>query len=223
MSDMLVALLLESLGQTALMVGAGALISAILGIPLGVLLVVTAPGHILERPLLNRTVGTIVNLTRSTPFIILMVAIIPFTRLVTGTSVGTIAAIVPLSVAITPLVARLAETALREVDGGLIEAAQAIGATPVQIIRKVLIPEALPGIIAGETVALVSLIGYSTMAGTVGGGGLGDLGIRFGYQRFQPEVMLAVVVVLVALVQGIQSLGDWLARRFNRRLRTQTT
>jgi len=223
MSDILVALLLESLGQTALMVGAGALISAIFGIPLGVLLVVTAPGHILERPLLNRVVGIIVNLTRSTPFIILMVAIIPFTRLVTGTSVGTIAAIVPLSVAITPLVARLAETALREVDRGLIEAAQAIGATPVQIIRKVLIPEALPAIIAGETVALVSLIGYSTMAGTVGGGGLGDLGIRFGYQRFQPEVMLAVVVVLVALVQGIQSLGDWLARRFNRRLRTQTT
>jgi len=163
-------------------------------------------------------IGTIVNLVRSTPFIILMVAIIPFTRLVVGTTVGTWAAVVPLTVAITPLFARLAEAAMREVDRGLIEAAESMGATPFQIITKVLVPEALPGIVAGQTVTLVSLIGYSAMAGTVGGGGLGDLGIRFGYQRFMPEVMLAVVIILVVIVQSVQVLGDWAARAVNHRV-----
>lgn len=212
------ALLLESLKQTAYMVSIAAIVSTALGLPLGVLLVVTTPGHILPLPIFNRVLGTVVNLIRSTPFIILMVAIIPFTRFVAGSSVGTSAAIVPLTVAITPLFARLAETAMREVDRGLIEAAEAIGASPFQIIVRVIIPEALPSIVAGQTVALVSLIGYSAMAGTVGGGGLGDLGVRFGYQRFMPEVMIAVVVVLVAIVQSVQLIGDAAARAVNHRI-----
>ncbi len=214
----LVGLMFESLKQTLTMVAASAVLSTFIGLPLGVLLVVTAPGQFLERPMFNKVAGTIVNLVRSTPFIILMVAIIPFTRLVAGTTVGTIAAIVPLTVAITPLYARLAETAMREVDRSLIEAAESMGATPLQIIFKVLLPEALPGIVAGQTVTLVSLIGYSAMAGTVGGGGLGDLGIRFGYQRFMPEVMIAVVIILVAIVQSVQVAGDWAARRVNHRV-----
>ncbi len=218
LSPALANLLLESLTQTAVMVSVSALLSLVLGLPLGVLLVVTTPGHIFTRPLLNKVVGTFVNLIRSTPFIIMMVAIIPLTRLLVGTSVGTSAAIVPLTVAIAPLFARLAETSMREVDHGLIEAAEAIGATPLQIILKVIIPEALPGIVAGVTVTLVSLVGYSTMAGTVGGGGLGDLGIRYGYQRFMPEVMLIVVVILVVLVQLIQFAGDRAAFAVNHRL-----
>lgn len=218
LSPALANLLLESLTQTAVMVSVSAVLALVLGLPLGVLLVVTTPGHIFTRPLLNKVIGTFVNLIRSTPFIIMMVAIIPLTRLLVGTSVGTSAAIVPLTVAITPLFARLAETAMREVDRGLIEAAEAIGATPFQIIVKVIIPEALPGIVAGVTVTLVSLVGYSTMAGTVGGGGLGDLGIRYGYQRFMPEVMLIVVVILVVLVQLIQLAGDRAALAVNHRL-----
>ncbi|WP_075289299.1 methionine ABC transporter permease [Pararhizobium arenae] len=214
----LVALLLDSILQTATMVGVAALLSTLVGLPLGVLLVVTGKGQFLERPALNRVIGTIVNLIRSTPFIILMVAIIPLTRLLAGTTVGTAAAIVPLTIAITPLYARLTEAAMREVDQSLIEAAQAMGATPLQIIWKVLLPEALPGILAGQTVTLVSLVGYSAMAGTVGGGGLGDLGIRFGYQRFMPEVMVAVVIVLVVIVQSIQMAGDWAARTVNHRV-----
>jgi len=218
LSPALVNLLWESLTQTAIMVSVSALLALILGLPLGVLLVVTTPGHILARPAVNRVIGTFVNLIRSTPFIIMMVAIIPLTRLITGTSVGTTAAIVPLTIAITPLFSRLAETAMREVDRGLIEAAEAIGATPFQIIAKVIIPEALPGIIAGLTVTLVSLIGYSTMAGTVGGGGLGDLGIRYGYQRFMPEVMITVVIILVVVVQLVQLVGDRAAIAVNHRI-----
>ncbi|HEX7622245.1 MAG TPA: methionine ABC transporter permease, partial [Anaeromyxobacteraceae bacterium] len=160
----------------------------------------------------------VVNAARSPPFIILLVAIIPFTRLVVGTSIGTAAAVVPLTVAAIPFVARLAEAALREVDPGLVEAAVAMGATPRQVVTKVLVPEALPGLVAAATITVVNLISYSAMAGAVGGGGLGDLGIRYGYQRFQPEVMLTVVVVLIVLVQGVQSLGDRLARRLNRRI-----
>lgn len=217
-SPALIALILDSLRDTVTMVTVAALLSTLIGLPLGVLLVVTSPGQFLERPLFNKVIGTLVNLVRSTPFIILMVAIIPFTRLIAGTTVGTYAAIVPLTVAITPLFARLAEAAMREVDQSLIEAAESMGANPLQIIFKVLLPEALPGIVAGQTVTLVSLIGYSAMAGTVGGGGLGDLGIRFGYQRFMPEVMVAVVVILVVIVQSVQMSGDFAARLVNHRI-----
>ena len=219
MSPAMIGLLLDALGETLFMVGVAAGLAGIIGVPLGIILVVTGRGHILAHPPLNRVLGALVNATRSTPFIILLIAIIPFTRLIVGTSIGTVAAIVPLMVAAAPFVARLAEAALREVDPGLIEAAQAMGASPLQIVFKALLPEAWPGIVAGLTITVVSLIGYSAMAGVVGGGGLGDLGIRYGYQRFQPEVMIAVVLVLIVLVKSVQSLGDSLARRLNKRLK----
>lgn len=213
MSSDLIVMLWESFLETLLMVGVAGTLGAAVGIPLGILLYTTASGGIRPAGLFNRPLGWLVNAVRSTPFIILLVAIIPLTRLIAGTSIGTAAAIVPLTIAAAPLIARLVETSLREVDKGLIEAAQSMGATDLQIIVKVLIPEALPGIIAGLTIALVALVGASAMAGAIGGGGLGDMGIRYGYQRFMPEVMLAVVVILIAFVQSIQSFGDWLVRR----------
>ena len=213
MSSDLIYMLWESFLETLLMVGVAGTLGAAVGIPLGILLYSTASGGIRPVRLFNRPLGWLVNAVRSTPFIILLVAIIPLTRLIAGTSIGTAAAIVPLTIAAAPLIARLVETSLREVDKGLIEAAQSMGATDLQSIVKVLIPEALPGIIAGLTIALVALVGASAMAGAIGGGGLGDMGIRYGYQRFMPEVMLAVVVILIAFVQSIQSLGDWLVRR----------
>lgn len=218
LSQPVIDLLLSGLWETLAMVGVSSFLAALMGVPLGILLVITDKGHILEHLLFNRVLGTVVNIGRSIPFIILLVAIIPFTRLVVGTSIGTPAAMVPLTVAAVPFVARLSETALREVDRGLIEAALAMGATPGQIVWKVLLPEAFPGLVAGLTITVVALVGYSAMAGAVGGGGLGDIGIRYGYQRFQPEMMLIVVLVLVAMVQGFQSLGDYLARRLNKRI-----
>ena len=216
-SPALQTLLVEAFWETAGMVGLSAAVAVAFGLPLALLLLVTSPGHIAPSPAVNRPLGLLVNAVRSVPFIILMVAIVPFTRLVAGSSIGTAAAVVPLSIAATAFIARLFETALREVDRGLIEAAQAMGATRWQIVRKVLVPEARPGLIAAVTVTLVSLVGYSAMAGAVGGGGLGDLGIRFGYQRFMPEVMAVVVVVLILVVQGMQTLGDLLVRRFSRK------
>ncbi|AOB40651.1 ABC transporter permease [Bordetella parapertussis] len=217
MSPQLIDLLITSLHETLLMVGVSGAISVVVGIPLGVLLIVTGRGGMLQNLAVNRVLAAVVNGTRSVPFIILMVAIIPFTRLLVQTSIGTTAAIVPLAVAAIPFMARVAENAMREVDPGLITAARAMGASPLQIICKVLLLEALPGLVAATIVTIVSLIGYSAMAGAIGGGGLGDLGIRYGYQRFLPEVMLAVVVVLIALVQVVQSLGDWLVRRMSHR------
>jgi D-methionine transport system permease protein len=218
-SPELINLLVQATADTLTMVALSAAIGTLLGLPLGVFLATSRRGELLAAPALNAALGVIVNATRSTPFIILVVAIIPFTRLVAGTSIGTYAASVPLTVAATPYIARLVEAAIREVDHGLVEAARAFGASPWQIIRKVLIPEALPGIVLGLTLAVVSLVGYSAMAGAVGGGGLGDLGIRYGYQRFRPDMMLAVVVVLIVLVQVFQSAGERLARRLNRRHR----
>jgi D-methionine transport system permease protein len=217
MSQQLLELLWMSLLETMLMVSVAGLSAVVFGIPLGIALSVTAKDAMLENSVLNQVLGTVVNATRSVPFVILMVAIIPLTRLIAGTSIGTQAAIVPLAIASIPFMARIAENALREVDPGLVIAARAMGATPGQIIFKVLLPESLPGLIAATTVTLVSLIGYSAMAGAIGGGGLGDLGIRYGYQRFLPEVMLAVVVVLIVLVQCLQSFGDWLVRRLSHR------
>ena len=217
LSPEIYALLFKALLDTLQMVAVSGILGTALGLPIGVLLAVTGRGELLQNLTFNRVVGAIVNMTRSTPFIILVVAIIPFTRLIAGTSIGTAAAIVPLTVAAVPFIARIVEGAVREVDRGLIEAAQAMGATPFQIIVKVLLPEAMPAITLGLTLSVVSLIGYSAMVGAVGGGGLGDLGIRYGYQRFLPEVMLAVVVVLIVLVQIVQSTGDWIARRVNKR------
>lgn len=206
-----------SLWETVIMVGVSGVLGALFGIPLGVYLRLSDRGALLENPYANSVVGWIVNAVRSTPFIILLVAIIPFTRLLAGSSIGTGAAIVPLTLAATPFVARLVEVALREVDDGVIEAALAMGASTGQIVWKVLLPEAFPGIVAALTITLVSLTGYSAMAGAIGGGGLGDLGIRYGYQRFLPEVMLAVVVVLIFFVQAVQSFGDWAVRRLRHR------
>ena len=207
----------SSLWETLIMVGISGLVGGLLGVPLGVFLRLTDDGGVLENGPVNKLVGWLVNAVRSTPFIILLVAIIPFTRLITGSSIGTAAAVVPLTIAAAPFVARLVEAALREVDHGLVEAAQAMGATTSQIVWKVLLPEALPGIVAGLTITFVSLTGYSAMAGAIGGGGLGDLGIRYGYQRFLPEIMLAVVLVLIFFVQAVQSLGDWAVRKLSHR------
>lgn len=212
-------LIVRATGQTLHMVSVAALIGSLIGIPLGVFLATSARGELFHAPMTNRVLGAIVNATRSTPFIILVVAIIPFTRLVAGTSIGTTAAIVPLTIATIPFVARLVESAIREVDPGLIETARAMGASAFQIVWKVLLAEARPGITLALTLTVVSLIGYSAMVGAVGGGGLGDLGIRYGYQRFMPDVMLAVVVVLIVLVQLVQSAGDRLARHFDKRAR----
>ena len=217
MSAAMIELLVLAFGETVLMVLASALFSALIGIPLGVALHVTKPGQILARPRLQVLLGTLVNIGRSVPFIILLVAIIPFTRLIVGTSIGTIAAIVPLTVGAIPFVARLIEGALIEVPFGLQEAAQAMGAKPLQIIQKVLLPEALPGIINAITITLVTLVNYSAMAGAIGGGGLGDVGIRYGYQRFDPAIMLITVVILVLLVQLIQGLGDRLVKYVDHR------
>jgi len=219
MSPEIINQLVYATWQTLYMVGIAGLIGTLLGLPLGVFLATSRAGEILAAPAVNRAIGAVVNATRSTPFIILVVAIIPFTRLVVGTSIGTSAAIVPLTVAAAPFIARIIESALREVDPGLIEAARAMGATPLQIVRKVLLPEARPSIVLGLTLSAVSLISYSAMVGAVGGGGLGDLGIRYGYQRFMPEVMAAVVVLLIVFVQSVQSAGDALARRLDRRAR----
>ncbi|MES2771190.1 MAG: methionine ABC transporter permease [Pseudomonadota bacterium] len=217
MSPELITLFFDSALETLWMVGAAGLASTLLGLPLGVLLALSDGHGLLRQPWLNRLLGLLVNALRSTPFIILMVAVIPLTRWLVGTSIGTSAAVVPLTIAATAFVARLIESNVRELDRGLSETLQAMGATPWQIVRKALIPEALPGIIASVTMTLISLIGYSAMAGAVGGGGLGDLGMRYGYQRFLPEVMALVVLALIVLVALVQSVGARLAQRVNHR------
>jgi D-methionine transport system permease protein len=171
----------------------------------------------LENRPINQVLGTIVNIIRSVPFIILMVAIIPFTRIVAGTSIGTTAACVPLTLVAIPFLSRLVETSIRDVDFGLVEAAQSMGASPLQIIRKVLLPEALPTIINNITVLIVNLIGASAMAGAIGGGGLGDIAIRYGYQRFRGDVMLATIIILVVVVNVIQLSGDFASRKKNKK------
>ena len=210
-------LLLKALGETVYMVAVSMIIATILGVPLGVLLQTTKKGGILEAPALNKAVGGVVNAVRSIPFIILMVAIIPFTRLIVGSAIGTTAAMVPLVIAAIPFIGRLVETSLTEVPYGLVEAALSMGATPVQIIRKVLLPEAMPSIIQQLTTVVISLVGESAMAGAIGGGGLGDLAIRYGYQRFRPDVMIATVIILIVLVQLVQFLGNLLAKRLNKK------
>lgn len=219
MSPQLFALLADAAWATLYMVAVSAAIGTLLGGPIGIWLATSGKSELFAAPAANRIAGLVVNATRSTPFIILVVAIIPFTRLVAGTSIGTTAAIVPLTIACVPFIARIIEAAVREVDQSLVEAAKAMGATPLQIVRKVLVPEAMPAIVLGLTLTVVSLIGYSAMVGAVGGGGLGDLGIRYGYQRFMPEMMAAVVIVLILFVQAVQMAGDRLARRVNKRQR----
>ncbi len=217
MSQEIIKLMFQGIQETVFMVSVSTVIAAIIGIPLGITLVTTSKGHILENRVINSVLGTIVNIIRSIPFIILMVAIIPLTRIIAGTSIGTTAACVPLTIVAIPFLSRLVETSIREVDFGLVEAAESMGATPFQIIRKVLIPEALPTIINNITVLIVNLIGASAMAGAIGGGGLGDIAIRYGYQRFRADVMLATIIILIVVVNLIQACGDFASRKKNKR------
>ncbi|WP_329009731.1 methionine ABC transporter permease [Streptomyces sp. NBC_01601] len=210
-------LLSQACSETFSMVLWSTLIAIALGLPLGILLVLTERGGLLQNVVANKVIGQIVNVGRSMPFIILMVALMTFTRWVTGTTIGTAAAVVPLAIGGIPFFARLVETAVREVDGGLVEAVQSMGGSSWTIVRKVLIPEALPSLIASTTTTIIALIGYSAMAGTVGGGGLGDLAVRYGYQRFETGLMWITVGILAVVISLIQFAGDFAARSLHGR------
>jgi D-methionine transport system permease protein len=203
--------------DTLTMLGASTLFTVLIGLPLGIILYLTAQGQLLQQPLVYGILSFIVNVLRSVPFIILMILVIPFTKLIVGTSLGVPGSIPPLVIAAAPFFARLVETSLREVDKGVIEAAQAMGATRWQLISRVLLPEARPGLIAAITITAVTLVSYTAMSGVIGGGGLGDLAIRYGYQRFQTTVMIVTVLILLALVQILQTLGDRLVRKYQRK------
>lgn len=216
MSPDITALIWKSCGETCYMVIASTILATLIGLPIGVILTVTDKGQILESKGINSVLGAIVNATRSTPFVILMVAIIPLTRMIVGSSIGTTAAIVPLTLSCAPFIARIIESSLLEIDPGVIEASLSMGASPMQIITKVLLPEAMHSIVLGITLAIISLIGYSAMAGALGGGGLGDLAIRYGYQRFRMDIMIITVVILIAMVQLVQSLGNFISAKLNK-------
>lgn len=217
MHDQLIDLLITGTIDTLLMVGVSAFFALLIGLPMAVILVNTSEYGIYPSKSINQSLGWLVNMTRSVPFLILMVALIPLTRLIVGTSYGVWAAVVPLTIAATPFFARIAEVSLREVDQGLIEAAQAMGCNRKQIVWYVLLPEALPGIVAGFTVTLVTMINSSAIAGAIGAGGLGDIAYRYGYQRFDMQIMLAVIVVLIILVMLVQLAGDTLANQLDKR------
>ena len=217
MSDAMLARLYQALLDTIAMVGISASIALLAGIPIALVLVLSAPDGIVSAPRTHRLVAALINGFRATPFIVLLVALLPLTRLITGTTIGVFAAVVPLAISATPFFARIAEVSLREVDSGLVEAAQAIGCRRRHIIRHVLLPEALPGLVGGFTITVVTMIGASAMAGAVGAGGLGDLAIRYGYQRFDTTVMAVVIVVLIALVCLVQFAGDRAVRRLRAR------
>ncbi|ACM29897.1 methionine ABC transporter permease [Rhizobium rhizogenes] len=217
MSTLMYERLWQALLDTIVMVGVSAVFALAIGIPLAVFLVLSGPGGLIHAPRLNRVLAALINGFRATPFIVLLVALLPLTRLLTGTTIGVWAAIVPLSISATPFFARIAEVSLREVDAGLIEAAQAIGCRRWHIVRHVLLPEALPGIVGGFTITIVSMIGASAMAGAIGAGGLGDMAIRYGYQRYDTMVMAMVIVVLIALVCLVQFTGDYAVSRLRAR------
>lgn len=214
---MMAELVIPSLLQTLYMVFFSTIISILLGFPLGILLVITEKGSIWEKPLLNNVLNSVINLLRSFPFLILMILLFPLSKLIIGRTIGTTATIVPLSIAAAPFVARVMESSLKEVDKGVIELSLSMGATTPQIITKVLLPEALPSIIMGVTLTIINLIGYSAMAGSIGGGGLGDLAIRFGLYRFQTDVMVVSVIIIVILVQSVQFIGNTLAAKLNKK------
>jgi D-methionine transport system permease protein len=206
-----------SLLETLYMVSLSTVFALILGLPLGIILVITEKGHILEMPRLNKILGTVINIARSVPFIILIIAIFPLSRLIVGTTIGSTAAIVPLSIAAAPFVARIIESSLKEVSWGIIEASISVGATTSQIIFKVMIPEALSSLILGVTLTIINILGYSAMAGAIGGGGLGDVAIRYGYQRFQTDVLIVTIIILVVLVEIVQNIGNYLSRKVDKR------
>lgn len=211
------ALLAQGTLDSLVMTVVSTLFAYVIGIPVGVLVTVTAPGGLRPHRAFNSVLGWIVNVGRSIPFIILLVALIPFTRFVVGTSLGVPGAIVPLTVAAIPFVARMVEQSLAEVDGGLVEAAHSFGASVLQIVTKVFLRESLPSLVRGASITFITLFGYSAIAGTVGAGGLGDIAIRYGYQRFQGDVMVVSVVLCIVLVQVVQMLGDWIARKVDKR------
>lgn len=215
--DNLISLLLPSLWETIIMVALSTVFSLALGFPLGILLVITEKGGIWEKQALNSILSGIINIFRSFPFIILMIFVMPLTKVIVGKSIGTLATVVPLSIAAAPFVARIIEGALKEVDKGIIEAVSSMGASTFEIITKVLVPEAMPSLILGITMTIINLIGYSAMAGAIGGGGLGDLAIRYGYHRFQPDVMIASVILIIMLVQIIQFIGNKIALIIDKR------
>ncbi|HBS58653.1 MAG TPA: methionine ABC transporter permease [Firmicutes bacterium] len=217
MREDLYGLLLTGFGETMYMVILSTVAALALGLPLGIVLVVTEKGHVLEAPMVNKVLGTAVNIVRSFPFIILIVVLLPLARFIVGTTLGATAAIVPLSIGSAPFLARIIENCLKEVSFGKVEAALAIGAHPLTIILKVLIPEALPSLVRGVTIAVITITGFTAVAGAIGAGGLGSLAIRFGYMRFRDDVMIATVLVLVIFVQGVQWGGDLLAKYINRK------
>lgn len=212
-------LILEGLRDTSIMVVASTIFAYIIGLPLGVLLIVTRPGGIWEHPWLNRIVGWIVNIGRSIPFIILMILLLGFTKFLVGTMIGVAGAIPPLVISAAPFIARMVESSLSEVDGGVVEAAQSMGASTWQIVRKVYLPEARPSLILGASISIVTIIAYTTIAGTIGAGGLGDLAVRYGYVRSVPPVLLTTVLLIIVMVQVVQSLFSWLSRKLDKRLR----
>ena len=210
-------IILEGLRDTTIMVVVSTIFAYIIGLPLGVLLIVTRPGGIWEHPWLNRVVGWIVNIGRSIPFMILMILLLGFTKFLVGTQVGVLGAIPPLVISAAPFVARMVETSLSEVDAGVVEAAQSMGASPLQIVWKVLLPESVPSLIRGAAVTVITLVGYSAMAGALGGGGLGDIAVRYGMYRYEYDVMLLTLVLIVILVQLIQMVFDLIAKRVDKR------
>ena len=203
--------------DTLLMLGGALPLTLLIGLPLGVLLFLTGPRQLFEQKALYGSLSLVVNILRSVPFVILLILMIPFTELLVGTSLGVAGAIPPLVVGATPFFARLVETALREVERGIIEATQAMGASTWQIITRALLPEALPGLLAATTVTAITLVSYTAMSGLIGGGGLGDLAVRYGYQRYQPDVMAVTVILLLILVQVLQMVGDRLVVHFSRK------
>ena len=213
----LVELLYKPLVETLYMIGVSMIFSVIIGLILGTVLVVTSENHIMPSKIINSILSNVINITRSFPFIILLIVLFPLTKLIVGTKIGTTAAIVPLSFAATPFFARMVETALRDIPWGIIEAALAMGSTPMQIIIKVMIPEAMPSIIQDVTTTTIGVLGYSAMAGSIGGGGLGDLAIVYGYQRWRTDIMVIPVIVLIVLVVIIQLIGDFISRKIDKR------
>lgn len=209
--------LIPSLFETLYMVFFSTVFSFIIGLILGIILVITDKGHIWEKPALNMVLGSIINILRSTPFIILIIAIFPLSRFIVGTTIGSTATIVPLSLAAAPFVARVIEASLKEIDYGVIEASLSMGANNLQIILRVMLPEAMPSLILGATMTIINIIGYSAMAGAIGGGGLGDLAIRYGYQRFETDVLIATIIVLVLVVELIQFMGNTFSKLINKK------
>lgn len=210
-------LLIAGTWQTIVMTVISTFFAYLFGLPLGVLVTITSPGSLRPRRALNTVLGWIVNIGRSIPFIILLVALIPLSRFLVGTSLGVVGAIVPLVIAATPFIARMVESSLQEVSAGCIEAAESFGASTLQIIWKVMLPEALPSLVRGGSIAFITIFGYSAMAGAIGAGGLGDIAVRYGYYRYQNDVMFATIIILIVLVQVVQMFGDRIARVIDKR------